>query len=64
MQFEFLGKGPGSGQDGCPSLFKTDRDTYLVQGWKVKDAEGLDIPEGEAVVEIPARMLTLFQGRS
>lgn len=63
MRVEFLGKDPGSNPGDCPSLYKTDRDSYLVQGWVVTDLEALaamDIPEGETVVEIPARMMPLF----
>lgn len=66
VKIEFLGKDPGSAQNNCPSLFRTDQDTYLVQGWKVLDAEALaalNIPEHETVVEIPARMMPLFEGR-
>ncbi|HKS44878.1 MAG TPA: hypothetical protein VJT49_07120 [Amycolatopsis sp.] len=30
-----------SGKTGCPSLFATERGTYLVQGWKSTDPEAL-----------------------
>ncbi|GGK43101.1 hypothetical protein GCM10010124_39940 [Pilimelia terevasa] len=66
MEIEFLGKDPGSNMNGCPSLFRTDQGTYLVQGWVVDDPDTLirmGIPAGETVVEIPARMMSLFQGR-
>lgn len=33
MKLRFLGKG-GSTNNGCPTLYATDRDTYLVQGWE------------------------------
>lgn len=51
-----------SGKTGCPSLFRTDRGTYLVQGWRVTDEEALaglrerGFPEHETVVEIPAAL--------
>ncbi|GGJ74729.1 hypothetical protein GCM10010123_00850 [Pilimelia anulata] len=67
MKIEFLGKDSASGQKNCPSLYRTDRGSYVVQGWRVTDAEALaamDIPAHETVVEIPARMMELFQGRS
>ncbi|MEU5977098.1 hypothetical protein [Streptomyces sp. NPDC047315] len=38
-------------------------DNYLVQGWKVADAERLaqlDLPSHETVVEIPKRMMQFF----
>jgi len=45
MKLTFLGS---SSQDGsCPSLYATDRGTFVVQGWKVLDPEALgqmDIP--------------------
>lgn len=47
MRLTFLGKETQGG--GSPTLFATDRDTYLVQGWKVTDQE--------ASVEIPTRLL-------
>ncbi|WP_280359065.1 hypothetical protein [Nocardia otitidiscaviarum] len=33
MNLKFLGKG-GSDSGGCPSLYATDRGTYVVQGWE------------------------------
>ncbi|GGJ79910.1 hypothetical protein GCM10010123_07220 [Pilimelia anulata] len=64
MKVEFLGEDPGSGGTECPSLYRTDRDSYVVQGWVVSDPEALsamDIADGETVVEIPARMMPLFR---
>lgn len=47
MRLRFLGKATQGG--GSPTLYATDRNTYVVQGWKV---EG----QGESV-EIPHRLL-------
>jgi hypothetical protein len=47
MQLTFLGKETQGG--GSPTLFATDRNTYVVQGWKV--------PGQRDSVEIPARLL-------
>lgn len=47
-------------RDTCPTLCRTDRGTYLVQGYIVTDPEALaelNIPSGEAVVEVPAELL-------
>lgn len=44
---------------GCPSLYRTDRDTIVVQGWKLLDAEArasMDIPDHEDAVEVPLRL--------
>ncbi|MCY1142039.1 hypothetical protein OWR29_28940 [Actinoplanes sp. Pm04-4] len=45
------------GSGTCPTVYRTDRDTYLVQGYTVtaEDA-GLDLPAGEQLVEIPAEI--------
>lgn len=58
MQLTFLGTSSEGGS--CPSFFATDRGTYVVQGWKLTDAEALsqmDIPDHETAVEIPAELL-------
>jgi hypothetical protein len=44
----------------CPTLYRTDRDTYLVQGYVVTDPEvlaDLDVPEGESIVEVPVKLI-------
>ncbi|GIF96779.1 hypothetical protein [Catellatospora citrea] len=65
MALRFLGKDPNSPDDGSPTIYlDTDRDTYVVQGWKVEDPERLaqmDIPGHETVVEIPRHMTQFFQ---
>lgn len=40
----------------CPTLYESDRGTIVVQGWKVTDAD-MDVPDGEALVEIPRELL-------
>lgn len=35
MKITFLGTTTRDG--GSPTLYATDRDTYLVQGWRVRD---------------------------
>lgn len=47
MRLTFLGKSTQGG--GSPTLFTTDRDTYVVQGWRV--------PGHETSVEIPTKLL-------
>ena len=41
---------------GCPTTYTTDRDTVVVQGY-VTEAGDLDVPHGEALVEIPRSLL-------
>jgi hypothetical protein len=58
-----VGKDPDSNPTGSPTVYRTDRGSWLVQGWEVTDREALavmDIPTGETVVEIPDRMLQFF----
>ncbi len=64
MRVRFLGKDPESQVGNSPTLFatdRTDRKTYIMQGWVVTDAQALaglgDIPAGEAIIEIPADIL-------
>jgi hypothetical protein len=45
-------------------VYRTDRESWVVQGWVVADQEALaqmDIPAGESCVEIPDRMIQFFQ---
>ncbi|MFD5050394.1 hypothetical protein [Streptomyces tendae] len=57
MKLRFLGKDSKVGD--CPTLYATDRDTYLVQGWKIISDDPrvkLDIPEGKTAVEVPTEL--------
>jgi hypothetical protein len=42
----------------CPTVYKTDRGTFLVQGYVIKPSELDDLPAGipqtETIVEVPA----------
>ncbi|MCZ4086217.1 MULTISPECIES: hypothetical protein [Streptomyces] len=57
MKLRFLGKNSQGGE--CPTLYATDRDTYLVQGWRIFAQDlliQLTIPEGETAVEVPTEL--------
>ncbi|MGW5385497.1 hypothetical protein [Nocardia sp. NPDC003963] len=43
MRLQFLGKG-GSNVGECPSLYVSDQDTYVVQGWVTEQAATVEIP--------------------
>lgn len=63
MRLAFVGKDPDSNPTGSPTLYRTDRGSWVVQGWVVTDREALaqmDIPEGETAVEIPDRLVPFF----
>jgi hypothetical protein len=64
MQLTFVGKDPDSNPTGSPTIYRTDRGSWVVQGWVVTDPDALvqmDIPDGETSVEIPDRMLQFFR---
>ncbi|MGL5809583.1 MAG: hypothetical protein ACRCYQ_06550 [Nocardioides sp.] len=63
MQLTLIAGDPDSAPNGSPTLYKTDRESWVVQGWVVSDSDALgqlDVPEGETVVEIPDRMIPFF----
>ncbi len=57
--------GTSSGHTGCPALYATDRETYVVQGKLVTDKEAIadlvDVRDDEFYVEIPMRLLRFAQ---
>lgn len=64
MRLTFIGKDPDSNPTGSPTVYRTDRGTWVVQGWPVTDSEALaqmKIPGGETAVEIPDRMIQFFR---
>lgn len=70
MRARFLGKDPESQEGQSPTLFatdRTDRITYIAQGWKVTDLQALadigPIPDHEALIEIPEEVLQFYARR-
>lgn len=64
MELKFVAKDPGSYPSDSPTLYRTDRGSWVVQGWVVTDPDALaamNIPEGETCVEIPDRLVPHFQ---
>jgi len=67
VRAQFLGKDPNSQEGQSPTLFatdRTDRKTYIAQGWVVRDRRALadvgPVPEGEAIIEIPEDVLKFY----
>jgi hypothetical protein len=64
VKLTFLGSTSQEGQ--CPTLYATDRDTFVVQGWAVTDSEALaglrDVLPGESFVEVPKALLRFAEG--
>ena len=70
MRARFLGKDPDSQVDNSPTLFvtdRTDRMTYIAQGWKVTDPQVLadvgPVPDHETLIEIPEDVLKFYARR-
>ena len=70
MRARFLGKDPQSHVDASPTLYatdRTDRVTYIAQGWKVTDPQALadvgDVPDHETLIEIPEEVLKFYVHR-
>jgi hypothetical protein len=64
MELTLVVKDPDSIPDGSATLYRTDRQSWVVQGWAVTDRAvlaALDLPEGETCVEIPDRLIPFFQ---
>lgn len=61
MKLTYLGKHTNGGQS--PTAFATDRDTLVIQGWRVTDEDALTemhrrgLPDHETAVEIPLELL-------
>jgi hypothetical protein len=67
MRARFLGKDPESNVGDSPTLFatdRTDRSTFIAQGWKVTDPQLLAdvgrIPDHEGLIEIPEDVLKFY----
>jgi hypothetical protein len=70
VRAEFLGKDPESTEGASPTLFatdRTDRVTYIAQGWKVTDPQALadvgPVPDHETLAEIPEEVLKYYARR-
>lgn len=58
-----LGKDPESPNNGSPTVWD-DGDAYVIQGWRISDADTLaevgEVPAHETVLRIPKRMMRFF----
>ncbi len=64
MNLTLVAGDPASEPLNSPTLYRTDRGSWVVQGWVVTDPDALvamRIPVGESCVEIPDRMIPFFQ---
>jgi hypothetical protein len=61
VRLRFLGK--DSTPSNSPTLYGSDNDSYIVQGWIVTDPgvlARLGVSDTETVVEVPARLLSFL----
>ena len=64
MRITLVAGDPDSQPQGSPTLYRTDRASWVVQGWVITDPDVLaemNIPAGETAVEIPDRMIQFFR---
>ncbi|MFI6499191.1 hypothetical protein [Nonomuraea typhae] len=63
MQLRFIVSSSDDGQ--CPSIYETDRDTFVVQGMGVTTPETIaqarNLLDGEAFVEVPKELVRRIQ---
>lgn len=43
----------------CPTVYETDQNTYLIQGYVIKDHH-MELPDGENLIQIPKEFLDKF----
>jgi hypothetical protein len=62
VNLTFLGRASENGES--PTLYATDRDTFVVQGYTIPESDrtALNLPAGEVVVEVYARLLDFLPG--
>ncbi|MFF3989086.1 hypothetical protein ACFY0B_31435 [Streptomyces sp. NPDC001797] len=68
MTLRFIAKDPNTNGDNCPTVW-VDEETkdFIIQGWKADEAtvreclETGGIPDTEAVVRLPARMVAAIR---
>lgn len=63
MRLTFSGTTSQSGE--CPAVYETDRDTVVIQGWKIDHTDqayqdARNVAENEELVEVPRELLERF----
>jgi hypothetical protein len=65
MRLTYLGKTGNSQGGNCPSMYRTDRGTYVVQGKRLNGddrAQLRDVGVDEDAVEVPADVFRFVTG--
>lgn len=60
MRLTFVGTNSSGGN--CPAVYKTDRGTVVVQGWKLPEGDEawsdlVNVADNETAIEIPLALL-------
>lgn len=55
MKLKIIYSDWGSGCKGgsCPTIYETEEGNIVVQGYVLNEQSGVDVPEGESLVELP-----------
>jgi len=54
---EVLAHGPACSGKSCPTVYRKDADTIVVQGFEADDLFSSPLPNGERAVSIPVSLL-------
>jgi len=59
MKLRLIDGDGGCGGEACPSIYETDRGTYVVKGWRISDSikKNISLTTGEDAIEIPTDII-------
>lgn len=57
MELRKIAQEPPCIGSSCPTVYESDRGTIVVQGKRVGDASGLDVPSDEVLAEVPVSLI-------
>lgn len=49
--------GGGCASANCPTIYATDRDTFVVQGRRIAETLDISVPANEEIVEVPVDLI-------
>lgn len=59
LKLVMMGRGCAGGQ--CPTVYTDETGRVFVQGYMVSEKTGIDIPSGEAIVEVNADLIEFIK---
>jgi hypothetical protein len=62
MKLKIVLYNPGCAGGDCPTVYQTDRNTFIVQGYKLsnEDKEGINFKSDEDLIEVPIEFFKDF----